>query len=101
MRTYTQLTLNQRYQISAGLKNLVSQNKIAELIYALGRRASTLHTNTSDNGSEFAEHERIANALGINFYFAHPYSSAATICCLGRRADGLVLAISLFLTPAQ
>ena len=35
----------------------------------------TVHTITSDNGSEFAEHELIAKKLKSNFYFAHPYSS--------------------------
>lgn len=30
---------------------------------------------TSDNGKEFAEHEGIARALGISFYFAHPYAA--------------------------
>jgi transposase, IS30 family len=34
-----------------------------------------VHTITSDNGKEFANHESIANALGCDFYFAHPYSS--------------------------
>jgi IS30 family transposase len=35
----------------------------------------TVHTITSDNGSEFAEHEFIAKKLNADFYFAHPYSS--------------------------
>ena len=30
---------------------------------------------TSDNGSEFAWHEKIAKRLQAKFYFAHPYSS--------------------------
>jgi len=30
---------------------------------------------TSDNGSEFARHEKIAQKLQADFYFAHPYSS--------------------------
>ena len=30
---------------------------------------------TGDNGSEFAHHERISEALNTDFYFAHPYSS--------------------------
>ena len=30
---------------------------------------------TSDNGSEFARHEKIAKRLQAKFYFAHPYSS--------------------------
>ena len=34
-----------------------------------------LHTITSDNGKEFANHKAIAEALGIDYYFAHPYHS--------------------------
>lgn len=30
---------------------------------------------TSDNGTEFAEHQNIAQKLETEFYFAHPYSS--------------------------
>jgi IS30 family transposase len=30
---------------------------------------------TSDNGSEFYEHKKIAKMLNTSFYFAHPYSS--------------------------
>ena len=32
-------------------------------------------TITSDNGREFAGHERISKQLGADFYFAHPYAS--------------------------
>lgn len=35
---------------------------------------SRVHTITSDNGREFARHQEIAQALGADFYFAHPYS---------------------------
>lgn len=34
-----------------------------------------VHSITSDNGTELAEHEFIADKLDLNFYFAHPYSS--------------------------
>lgn len=34
-----------------------------------------IHTLTSDNGKEFAEHEQITKAIGGNFYFAKPYHS--------------------------
>ena len=34
-----------------------------------------LHTITSDNGKEFAMHEKISKELDINFYFAQPYHS--------------------------
>lgn len=33
------------------------------------------HTATSDNGKEFSGHKEISKSLGIDFYFAHPYSS--------------------------
>jgi len=36
---------------------------------------NTVHTITSDNGLEFANHEVIAKKLDAGFYFAHPYSS--------------------------
>lgn len=34
-----------------------------------------LHTATSDNGKEFADHQRIAAKLDLEFYFAKPYRS--------------------------
>jgi len=33
------------------------------------------HTITADNGKEFSGHKAISKALGVDFYFAHPYSS--------------------------
>ena len=34
-----------------------------------------VHTITCDNGKEFTSHEEIANVLGAEVYFAHPYAS--------------------------
>lgn len=34
-----------------------------------------IHTITSDNGKEFANHQQIAEKLAIDFYFAKPYHS--------------------------
>ena len=34
-----------------------------------------VHSITSDNGTEFTNHEYIAQKLNADFYFAHPYSS--------------------------
>jgi IS30 family transposase len=34
-----------------------------------------VHTMTSDNGLEFANHKNISEALGCEYYFCHPYSS--------------------------
>lgn len=35
----------------------------------------TVLSITSDNGSEFAKHEKISDTLQADFYFSHPYSS--------------------------
>ena len=37
--------------------------------------ATCAYTLTTDNGKEFAKHERIAGKLDADFFFAHPYSS--------------------------
>ncbi|MDD4149127.1 MAG: IS30 family transposase [Bacteroidales bacterium] len=34
-----------------------------------------VHSITSDNGKEFAEHQKISKKLLAEFFFAHPYSS--------------------------
>jgi len=33
-----------------------------------------VRTITADNGSEFCDHERVAEKLKTDIYFAHPYS---------------------------
>ena len=45
------------------------------IIHLLTPVSDRVHTMTSDNGKEFAQHEMMANVLGANFYFAHPYAS--------------------------
>lgn len=47
-----------------------------------------VHTLTSDNGKEFAEHERLAKQLQAQFFFAHPY--AAYERGLNEHTNGLV-----------
>ena len=34
-----------------------------------------VYSITGDNGTEFSNHQRISERLGIDFYFTHPYSS--------------------------
>lgn len=45
------------------------------LIASMMHLKASVHTITLDNGKEFAQHERIGNALDASVYFAHPYSS--------------------------
>lgn len=40
------------------------------------KKLGLLHTITSDNGKEFACHEKIAKKLNVKFYFARPYCSS-------------------------
>ncbi|MEC4115303.1 IS30 family transposase [Myroides pelagicus] len=47
----------------------------AKLLELLKDSKPLLHTMTSDNGKEFANHQNIANALDIDYYFAKPYHS--------------------------
>ena len=61
---------------------LLRMKKVTRKTGTLVRRAIcqelkglTVHTLTSDNGCEFAEHRKIAKSLGAGFYFCHPYSS--------------------------
>ena len=57
-----------------------SPNKQADtiqtkIINALAPYKELVHTITSDNGKEFANHEFIAQKLNAHYYFADPYSS--------------------------
>jgi len=47
-------------------------NMIIDLLSPLADR---VHSLTSDNGTEFARHQEIAQRLNLDFYFAHPYSA--------------------------
>ena len=50
---------------------LVSE-AVIDLLHPVAGRT---HTITGDNGKEFAEHERIAQDLDVDFFFAHPYAA--------------------------
>lgn len=73
------LTLVERHSRTAIAKKLSSKQAgtVAQaIIEALeGMPVSWVKSITFDNGTEFAEHERVAQVLGIPTYFADPYSS--------------------------
>jgi IS30 family transposase len=48
------------------------EQAICELLSPL---AAKVYTITSDNGREFANHQRVARKLKANFYFAHPFAA--------------------------
>lgn len=68
-------------------------NKAAEtiknaLVSTLEPYKGLINTITSDNGTEFAQHESIARKLEIDWYFADPYSSQQRGC--NENQNGLI-----------
>jgi len=54
-------------------KNAKELTKVA--VRLLTAYINNVHTITSDNGTEFADHESIAKSLKAKFFFTNPYSS--------------------------
>jgi IS30 family transposase len=72
------VTMNERtsrYSLIAHVPFKTAQAVSDAMIDLLKPFADCVHTLTTDNGKEFAQHERIASALDADFFFAHPYSS--------------------------
>ena len=72
------VTINDRASGMLKMKKVASKEAklVADIIIdELQDWLPYLKTITSDNGKEFAEHERIAEVLGIDFFFADPYHS--------------------------
>jgi IS30 family transposase len=60
-----------RYVLAVKLESKNAEETGAAIVSELdGINAKTL---TLDNGKEFANHERVNEALGVDVYFAHPY----------------------------
>lgn len=57
------------------LRGKNAKESAGAVVNALLPYKEIVKTITSDNGSEFAEHQYISEKLGCDFYFAHPYSS--------------------------
>lgn len=72
------LTINDRVTSKVWIRLLTgkeAESTAQMTIDALSSMKGLFHTITSDNGKEFAFHEKISKELGINFYFAKPYHS--------------------------
>ncbi len=72
------VTLNERtsrYSLMAHVPFKTAQAVSDAIISLLTPFEAYVHTMTTDNGKEFAQHERIAKELGADFFFAHPYAS--------------------------
>jgi len=72
------VTLNERksrYALIAQVAFKTAPAVSDTMISLLTPFAACVHTLTTDNGKEFAQHERIAGRLDAQFFFAHPYAS--------------------------
>ena len=72
------LTINDRATGMLKMKHIESKEaKVIEenTIELLEEWAPFIHTITSDNGKEFANHKEIAKELTIDYFFAKPYHS--------------------------
>ena len=72
------VTIVDRCSLKTLIKKVPSKHApivTAACIEKLAPYAAISTTATVDNGKEFAGHQEIAKALGIDVYFAHPYSS--------------------------
>ena len=72
------VTLNERksrYSLIAHVPAKTAQAVSDAVISLLTPFANCVHTLTTDNGKEFAQHEQIAKQLNADFFFAHPYAS--------------------------
>jgi IS30 family transposase len=72
------LTINERKSGFLWIKKLNSKDagELAEqAAHILKPHQHWIHTITSDNGKEFAEHQKISEDIKIKFYFAQPYHS--------------------------
>ena len=64
-----------RYCVIAPLKSKHAAHVGERMVTALSALNTPVHTITSDNGKECAQHKAVSQALQADFYFARPYAS--------------------------
>ena len=72
------VTINERtsrYSLMAHVPFKTARAVSDAMISLLTPFASDVHTITTDNGKEFAQHERVSESLSADCFFAHPYAS--------------------------
>jgi len=72
------VTINERtsrYALIAHVPAKTAQHVSDAILSLLTPFSDCVHTLMTDNGKEFAQHERIAKQLDAGFFFAHPYAS--------------------------
>lgn len=85
------LTITDRkslYNVITKLPNKEAETITAAIIKALLPYKGQIFTITSDNGTEFVKHQKVAEALAIDWYFADPYRSQQRGC--NENQNGLI-----------
>jgi IS30 family transposase len=65
-----------RFYLTKEIATELASDTADSLIEMLAPFSALVHTIMADNGLEFAEHERIAEELNSDVYFADPYASS-------------------------
>jgi IS30 family transposase len=63
------------YTLIGHVKRKTAKGVVEEQVKQLKPHKGKVLTITQDNGKEFANHEKLAEELDVDAYFAHPYSS--------------------------
>ncbi|NAO98930.1 IS30 family transposase [Vreelandella titanicae] len=63
------------YLLAARLPTITATRTARAMTRLLAPRRGAVHTITLDNGSEFAEHRKVAKAVSAKTYFCDPYRS--------------------------
>jgi len=77
-----------KYMIASPVPNKTEHIVTDALVNSLKPYKNKVHTLTSDNGKEFAGHNKIAQHLKAKFYFAHPYRSCER--AINENSNGLL-----------
>lgn len=64
-----------RFSVIVLVPNKTAEAVKTALVRSLQPHAERVHTLTYDNGKEFAYHQKVAEQLDADGYFAHPYHS--------------------------
>jgi len=64
-----------KYTVAAYSEFKDSSSILKAVVKLLNPLKAVVHSITSDNGKEFADHEAIAKTLSLKYFFADPYSS--------------------------
>ena len=71
----TMVDIASKYSIIVKIPNKEALTVYNAIKHVMATTLLPFKSFTSDNGTEFADHEKITNETGLNWYFCHPYSS--------------------------